>query len=63
VARLLTERGVQFEFVLDECGAVADELLPGIDRPIGLIGVGEKGYANVEISAEGEGSFKGKPRT
>jgi carboxypeptidase PM20D1 len=61
VARLLAERGIHFQFVLDEGGAVADDLLPGIDRPIGLIGVGEKGYANIEITAEGSGGHPSTP--
>jgi len=61
VARLLTQRDIHFEFVLDEGGAVGEDLLPGASRPIGLIGVGEKGYANVEISAEGDGGHSSSP--
>jgi carboxypeptidase PM20D1 len=61
VARLLAERGVHFEFVLDEGGAVGEDLLPGASHPIGLIGVGEKGYANVQISAEGSGGHSSTP--
>ncbi len=61
VARLLAERGLRFEFALDEGGAVGEELLPGTTSQVGLIGVGEKGYVNVEITAEGDGGHSSSP--
>lgn len=61
VAQLLAERGIRFEFALDEGGAVGEELLPGTTSRIGLIGVGEKGYVNVEITAEGDGGHSSSP--
>jgi carboxypeptidase PM20D1 len=61
VAEALAERGVRFEFVLDEGGAVGEDLLPGLRAPVALIGVGEKGYLNVEISASGDGGHSSTP--
>jgi carboxypeptidase PM20D1 len=61
VAGLLAERGVHFEFVLDEGGAVVERFLPGASAAVALIGVGEKGYANVEIEAVAAGGHSSTP--
>jgi carboxypeptidase PM20D1 len=51
IAALLASRGVKLEFVLDEGLLIADGMIPGIDRPVALIGVAEKGYLSVDLSA------------
>ncbi|MBN2114021.1 MAG: M20/M25/M40 family metallo-hydrolase [Acidimicrobiia bacterium] len=61
VAALLAERGVRLDFVLDEGGAVASGLLPGVTRPVALVGIGEKGYLNVELVADGAGGHSSVP--
>ncbi|MBU1227650.1 MAG: M20/M25/M40 family metallo-hydrolase [Actinobacteria bacterium] len=61
VAALLTERGVHVEFVLDEGGAIALDLLPGITEPVALLGIGEKGYLNVELTATESGGHSSVP--
>lgn len=60
-AGLLAERGVTPWFVLDEGGAVAHEAFPGIDPPLGVIGVTEKGTTTVELVAEGRGGHSSTP--
>jgi carboxypeptidase PM20D1 len=60
-AALLAERGVSVEFVLDEGGAVVEDLLPGVRTPVALLGIGEKGYVNVEISASDAGGHSSTP--
>jgi carboxypeptidase PM20D1 len=57
----LRERGVAPWFVLDEGGAVAHEAFPGIDPPLGVIGVTEKGTTTVELVAEGRGGHSSTP--
>ena len=52
VARLLAERGVHPEFVLDEGLVIADRFLPGVDRPVALIGIAEKGFLSVELAIQ-----------
>lgn len=49
IATLLKERGVRLAFVLDEGLLVLDGVMPGLSKPIALIGVAEKGYLSVEL--------------
>jgi carboxypeptidase PM20D1 len=57
----LEERGVKASFLLDEGGPVADGVLSFADRPVALIGIAEKGYADVSIEAEGKGGHASMP--
>ncbi len=43
IAKLLEERGIQLAFLLDEGGYISTGFLPGVNVPVGLIGVAEKG--------------------
>lgn len=61
VARLLADRGVRLDFVLDEGGAVAVDMLPGAKAPVALLGIGEKGYLNVELTATDAGGHSSVP--
>lgn len=59
--RYLRDRGIRFAFVLDEGGAVIDEAVPGMDKPYAVIGVTEKGYMDVKITARGKGGHSSTP--
>jgi FtsP/CotA-like multicopper oxidase with cupredoxin domain/acetylornithine deacetylase/succinyl-diaminopimelate desuccinylase-like protein len=61
IAALLTTRGVQLEMVLDEGGVVADGLLPGMSRPVALVGVAEKGFVTIELSTRTPGGHSSLP--
>ncbi len=61
VAQLLKSRNVRPLFVLDEGGAIADGFLPGLDRPIAMVGVAEKGSASVEVEVKAEGGHSSVP--
>ncbi|XP_038138572.1 N-fatty-acyl-amino acid synthase/hydrolase PM20D1.2 [Cyprinodon tularosa] len=50
IVRLMKDRGVKLSFVLDEGLAVLDGVISGLDGPVALIGVSEKGSANVKLS-------------
>ena len=50
---MLEQFGVRPWLVLDEGGAVAHQAFPGIDPPLGVIGVSEKGTTTVELVADG----------
>uniref|UniRef100_A0A665VNL5 Peptidase M20 dimerisation domain-containing protein n=1 Tax=Echeneis naucrates TaxID=173247 RepID=A0A665VNL5_ECHNA len=51
IARLLKERGVQLSFILDEGLAIVDGVISGLQGPAALIGISEKGWATVKLSA------------
>ncbi len=50
-----------FGFVLDEGGAIADGLMPGIDGPVAIIGVAEKGGVDLELAVDGQGGHSSMP--
>ena len=59
--RHLRDKGIRFAFVMDEGGAVIDEAVPGMDKPYAVIGVTEKGYMDVKITARGKGGHSSTP--
>jgi carboxypeptidase PM20D1 len=64
-ARALAERlraaGLRFEFVLDEGLAIVEGVLPGVAQPLALVGVAEKGYANVRLVVTAAGGHSSLP--
>lgn len=50
IAALLAARGVKLDFVLDEGLLITDGILKGIDKPIALIGIAEKGYVTLTLN-------------
>ena len=59
--RRTPRRGVRPWFVLDEGGAIAHQAFPGVEPPLGVIGVTEKGTTSVELVAEGRGGHASTP--
>jgi carboxypeptidase PM20D1 len=58
IAETLKARGVHFDFVLDEGGAILDEPFPGVQRPVAFVAVAEKGYRS-RHRAIGRGHIEG----
>ena len=61
VAEHLEEQGIEFEFVVDEGGAVLDGVFKSVDRPVALIGVAEKGYLNLRLRVDAPGGHSSQP--
>ena len=59
--RYLKEKGLRFAMVIDEGGAVIDKAVDGMDRPYAVIGILEKGYMDVKITARGKGGHSSTP--
>jgi len=51
IAALLASRGVKLDFVLDEGLLILSGVLGGLNKPAALIGVAEKGYATLNLTA------------
>ncbi len=47
--------------VLDEGGIISSGGLPGVSAPVALVGIAEKGVADIEIAARGEGGHSALP--
>lgn len=60
-AELLEKRGLDFEFVIDEGTYVAEGFVAGIRKPIALIGICEKGYADIRLVSESKGGHSSTP--
>ncbi len=59
--RYLKEKGIELAIVIDEGGAVVDRPIAGMDREYAVIGVTEKGYMDLKISAKGTGGHSSTP--
>ena len=62
IIRLFKERGINIGFVLDEGGAVVNNVFPGVTTPCALIGIAEKGMLNVELKFTGNGGHSSSPK-
>jgi carboxypeptidase PM20D1 len=62
IVNTLKERGITFDFVLDEGGAIVENMVPGVDQPVGVVGISEKGSATAELSIEGSGGHSSQPK-
>lgn len=58
---LLRDRGVRLDFVLDEGMVIADGMMPGARQPVALVGLAEKGYLSLELSAHSSGGHSSLP--
>ncbi|MCY7364827.1 MAG: M20/M25/M40 family metallo-hydrolase [Frankiaceae bacterium] len=57
----LTARGVQPWAVLDEGGAVVSGVFPGVDGPIAVVGLAEKGMLDLELTTTDAGGHASAP--
>jgi carboxypeptidase PM20D1 len=61
IASELKKRGVRLSFVLDEGGAVLADPPFGLKKPAAMIGIAEKGYADVRVTVRGPGGHAAEP--
>lgn len=61
IATLLAERNVHADFVLDEGLMITDDVLPGLDVPLALIGIAEKGFVTAKLEVELAGGHSSMP--
>ncbi len=61
MAAVLASRNIHPQFVLDEGGALTTGLVPGIGAPVALVGIAEKGYLTIELTAHAEGGHSSMP--
>ena len=61
IAALLKQRGVKPGMVLDEGGVIGYGVLAGIRAPVALVGIGEKGFVTIELTARASGGHSSLP--
>ncbi len=61
VAQLLERRGVELAFLVDEGLPIAEEIIEGIESPLAMIGVAEKGQVNIQLGITREGGHASMP--
>jgi carboxypeptidase PM20D1 len=61
IAAVLQTQHPQLEMVLDEGGLIKTDGVAGLAQPVALVGVSEKGYLSLELSATGPGGHSSMP--
>lgn len=61
ISKALLERGVRLAMVLDEGGMIVEEPIGGAKGRFAMIGVGEKGYADLKFTARSSGGHASTP--
>lgn len=61
IAEQFKRMNLSFSLVLDEGGVVSEDYIKGIDRPIAVVGVAEKGYMDTRLSCSREAGHSSTP--
>lgn len=61
IAKYLKAKGVHAAMTLDEGGFLAEELVPGIDNPVAMVNLAEKGFASFKLIVETTGGHSSQP--
>ena len=62
IVRWFQEHNVNIQLVVDEGGAVVEDVFPGVKQPCALIGIAEKGMMNLEYSVSSAGGHASAPK-
>lgn len=61
IVKYFKKKKITPSLVIDEGGAVVQDIFPGVKEPCGLIGIAEKGLMNLEFSVKSSGGHASAP--
>jgi carboxypeptidase PM20D1 len=61
IAAHLKAKGVQAAMTLDEGGFIAEDLVPGVEKPVAMVNLAEKGFASFRLIVETNGGHSSAP--
>lgn len=61
IAKYFKQQGVTFDFVLDEGGAITQGLMKGMEQPVAMVGIAEKGFVNLKLTVSAQGGHSSQP--
>ena len=61
IVKLMKSRNIKAEYLIDESGLIMSGMVPGVSKPVALIGIAEKGYMTLELTAKNEGGHSAMP--
>ena len=62
IVQYFEDNGIKLSMVVDEGGAVVENVFPGVKIPCGLIGIAEKGMMNVQYRTKSAGGHASAPK-
>ncbi len=61
IAAHLKAKGVHAEMTIDEGGFIAEDLVPGVEAPVAMVNLAEKGFASFRLIVETTGGHSSAP--
>ena len=61
IVEYFKQNGISPALVVDEGGAVVEDVFPGVKKPCGLVGIAEKGLMNMTFTVESNGGHASAP--
>jgi len=62
IAELLRQRGLRLAWVIDEGGFIGQGMVPGMSQNTAFVGIAEKGYMSVRLTAKALGGHSSAPQ-
>ncbi|MCR3906814.1 MAG: M20/M25/M40 family metallo-hydrolase [Tenericutes bacterium] len=61
IVNYLKEKGIKPYMVLDEGGAIVSKMFPGVSQKAAVVGIAEKGFLNIKLTAHSKGGHASTP--
>lgn len=61
IAAHLKTKGIHAAMALDEGGFIAEDMVPGVDSPVAMVNLAEKGFASFRLIVETNGGHSSQP--